>query len=70
MSNYLVRAIQAAPNVTVRYETEVIDGSGNGQLTALTLRDRSTGAVETVTTGGLKPACPACSPSETSDMAG
>jgi thioredoxin reductase (NADPH) len=39
--------------VTVRYRTEVIDGSGDGQLTTLTLRDRSTGALETVATGGL-----------------
>jgi thioredoxin reductase (NADPH) len=55
MSDYLVRAIQAAPNVTVRYRTEVIDGSGDGQLTTLTLRDRSTGAQETMATGGLFP---------------
>jgi thioredoxin reductase (NADPH) len=118
MSDYIVRAIQAAPKVTVRYRTEVIDGSGDGQLTTLTLRDRSTGALETVATGGLflliggephtswlpasilrddgaiwslartfsphrssvfpgtcrnphctsRPACPACSPSATSDM--
>ena len=48
MSDYLVREIQAAPNIVVRYQIEVVDGHGNGHLTALTLKDRATGATETV----------------------
>ena len=53
MSDYLIRAIDAAPNITVRYETEVVDGSGDRQLTQLTLRHRASGATETVPTSGL-----------------
>jgi thioredoxin reductase (NADPH) len=37
MSDYLVREIEAAPNIVVRYQIEVVDGHGNGHLTALTL---------------------------------
>jgi thioredoxin reductase (NADPH) len=48
MSDYLVREIQAAPNIVVRYSTEAVDGHGDGHLTALTLKDRTTGATETV----------------------
>jgi len=48
MSDYLVREIQAAPNIVVRYSTEVVDGHGNGHLTALTLKDRTTGTTEVV----------------------
>jgi thioredoxin reductase (NADPH) len=48
MSDYLVREIQAAPNIVVRYQIEVVDGHGNGHLTALTLKDRTTGTTETV----------------------
>jgi len=53
MSDYLIRAIEAAPNITVRYETEVVDGSGDHQLTQLTLRHKASGATETVPTSGL-----------------
>jgi thioredoxin reductase (NADPH) len=53
MSDYLIRAIEAAPNITVRYETEVVDGSGDRQLTQLTLRHKGPGATETVPTSGL-----------------
>jgi thioredoxin reductase (NADPH) len=38
MSDYLVREIEAAPNIVVRYSTEAVDGHGNGHLTALTSR--------------------------------
>jgi thioredoxin reductase (NADPH) len=48
MSDYLIREIQAAPNIVVRYHTEAVDGHGNGHLTALTLKDRTTGTTETV----------------------
>src|SRR5215213_7661295 len=53
MSDYLVRAIEAAPNITVRCGTEVVDGSGDRQLSQLTLRDTASAATKTVPTGGL-----------------
>jgi thioredoxin reductase (NADPH) len=48
MSDYLIREIQATPNIVVRYHTEAVDGHGDGRLTGLTLKDRTTGATETV----------------------
>jgi thioredoxin reductase len=48
MSDYLVRELEATANVTVRYDTEAVDGHGDGHLTALTLRERTSGATETV----------------------
>jgi thioredoxin reductase (NADPH) len=53
MSDYLIREIQAAPNIDVRYHTEAVDGHGNGHLTALTLKDRTTGTTETVPASAL-----------------
>jgi thioredoxin reductase (NADPH) len=43
MSSYLRDEIAAADNIEVMLETEVVDGDGDGQLQALTLRDRATG---------------------------
>lgn len=40
MSSYLREAINAATNVEVMLETEVVDGAGEGRLERLTLRDR------------------------------
>jgi thioredoxin reductase (NADPH) len=48
MSDYLVREIEAAPNITVRLGAEVVDGHGEGRLGSLTLRDRRSGSTETV----------------------
>jgi thioredoxin reductase (NADPH) len=48
MSDYLVREIEAAPNITVRLGLEVVDGHGAGRLANLTLRDRWSGSTETV----------------------
>jgi thioredoxin reductase (NADPH) len=48
MSDYLVRELEATANVTVRYDTEAVDGQGDGRLTGLTLKDRTSGATETV----------------------
>jgi thioredoxin reductase (NADPH) len=48
MSDYLVRELEATANVTVRYNTEAVAGHGDGRLTGLTLRDRRSGATETV----------------------
>ena len=53
MSDYLIRAIEAAPNISVRYQTEVVDGAGDRRLTQLTLRDRSSRATENIPTSGL-----------------
>jgi thioredoxin reductase (NADPH) len=44
MSDYLVKEIDAAPNVHVRFETELVGGEGQGRLEILVVRDRSTGA--------------------------
>jgi thioredoxin reductase (NADPH) len=48
MSDYLVKELQATPNITVRYNTQAVAGHGEGRLTGLTLKDRSSGAAETV----------------------
>jgi len=53
MSHYLVRQIEATPNVEVRLETEVVGGSSgdDGWLQSLVLR--SDGEMETVPSDGL-----------------
>jgi thioredoxin reductase (NADPH) len=48
MSSYLVTQIEAAPNISTRHRTEVIDASGQGRLESITLIDRRTGDVEAV----------------------
>jgi len=48
MSDYLVRELEATANVTVRYNTEAVDGHGDGRLSSLTLKDRTSGTTETV----------------------
>jgi thioredoxin reductase (NADPH) len=53
MSQYLIDAIDAAPNVTVRASSEVVGGGGDGRLQEVTLRDRETGAEETLACDGL-----------------
>ena len=40
MSRYLVDRIAAAPNIEVRYRSEVVAARGDGHLEALTLADR------------------------------
>ena len=52
MSHYLVRAIDAAPNVQVRTRTTVVGGRGDGHLEELTLRDAA-GTEEAVRADGL-----------------
>lgn len=44
MSQYLVEAIDAAPNVDVLTRHEVVDAGGDGSLEHLVLRDRDSGA--------------------------
>ena len=53
MSEYLIREIDNAPNVDVRYGVEVVVAAGDGRLERLELRDRSTGEAETVDADGL-----------------
>jgi thioredoxin reductase (NADPH) len=53
MSDYLIRQIEAAPNVDVRYRYEVAGGGGNGHLDQLLLRDRDSGQTELVPAAGL-----------------
>jgi thioredoxin reductase (NADPH) len=44
MSDYLIREIDAAPNVDVRYHLQVADGTGTGHLESLVLEDTASGA--------------------------
>jgi len=53
LSDYLVRQIEDAPNITVRLHTEVVDGHGGRRLEGLTLRDRRSGATEEVPAAAL-----------------
>src|SRR6476659_9477111 len=55
MSHYLVRQLEATPNVEIKVGTEVVGGGGDGWLTHLVLRDRAGGAEETVPADGLYP---------------
>ena len=48
MSDYLVRELEATPNIAVHYRTEAVAGHGEGSLTGLTVKDRSSAATETV----------------------
>ena len=53
MSHYLVRQIEATPEIEVRTGTEVVDGGGEGWLDHLVLRDRASGEEEKVTADAL-----------------
>lgn len=53
MSAYLVEAIEAAPNVVVRLGVEVVGGGGDGRLERVTVRDRTSGAEDTLRADGL-----------------
>jgi thioredoxin reductase (NADPH) len=53
MSDYLIRQIDAAPNVDVRHRCEVAGGDGSGHLEKLLLRNRDSGETELVPAGGL-----------------
>jgi thioredoxin reductase (NADPH) len=44
MSDYLVREIEAAPNITVRLRNEVVDAGTNGCLDHLVVRDANDGS--------------------------
>jgi thioredoxin reductase (NADPH) len=53
MSQYLIREIDAAPNIDVRYRTEVASGDGDGRLEQLRLRHPDTSDTETEPAEGL-----------------
>jgi thioredoxin reductase (NADPH) len=53
MSDYLVREITVAPNITVRSRVHVIDGMGDQVLEALVLEDLDTGQRDTVPAAAL-----------------
>jgi thioredoxin reductase (NADPH) len=53
MSDYLIRAIAATPNVDVRTGTAVAGGGGDGHLQHLVLRESRTGEQETVAADAL-----------------
>jgi thioredoxin reductase (NADPH) len=53
MSRYLIRDIETAPNIDVRYRTEIVGAGGDGHLERLTLRHRDTGDTETAPADGL-----------------
>ncbi len=48
MSNYLIREIDAAPNIDVRYHVQVVDAAGSDHLESLVLEDRRSGARQSV----------------------
>jgi thioredoxin reductase (NADPH) len=53
MSSYLVTEISKTDNVRVRLATEVTGGHGQCSLETLTLRDRASGAADTVPAAAL-----------------
>ena len=53
MSDYLVRELDATPNIRIRLQTEVVRGAGTSRLTGLTLRDTAAGAEEEVPADAL-----------------
>ena len=53
MSQYLVDRITAAPNIEVRYHTEIAAGGGDGHLEVLVLLDRETGTTTEVAASWL-----------------
>ena len=53
MSDYLIREIDAVPNVDVLYGVQVVDGVGTDRLELLVLEDRRTGTRRTVPADGL-----------------
>jgi thioredoxin reductase (NADPH) len=53
MSDYLVREIENAANVHVRYRSEVAGGGGYGRLEHVLIRDRDSGRTESLPAAGL-----------------
>jgi thioredoxin reductase (NADPH) len=53
MSQYLIEEIEAAENIQIRINTQVIDGGGQGRLEHLVLEDCATKRTETVPVAAL-----------------
>ena len=53
MSQYLIEVIEAAENIQIRINTQVIDGGGQGRLEHLVLEDCATKRTETVPLAAL-----------------
>jgi len=53
MSDYLIREIDAAPNIDVRYRVQVVGGTGSGHLHSLVLADTAAGARQTIPADAL-----------------
>ena len=53
MSDYLIREIDATPNVDVCYRVQVADGTGIGHLQSLALQDTASGARRSVPADAL-----------------
>jgi thioredoxin reductase (NADPH) len=53
MSDYLIREIGNAPNVDVRFRTELAGGGGAGHLEYLEIRDEGSGETQREPAGGL-----------------
>src|SRR3954452_23667953 len=53
MSHYLVRQVEATPNLEVRLGTEIVGGGGDAWLEHLVLRDRAEGREQTVDADAL-----------------
>ena len=53
MSDYLIRQIDATPNVDVRYRVQLADGTGPGHLQSLVLQDTASGARRSVPADAL-----------------
>jgi thioredoxin reductase (NADPH) len=53
MSHYLVRQVEATPNVEIRLRTSVVGGGGNGRLQYVELHDGVAGERETAPADGL-----------------
>ncbi len=48
MSDYLVREVEAIPNIDIRLNTEIVDARGDSRLEAVTLRDNAYGTTDDV----------------------
>jgi thioredoxin reductase (NADPH) len=53
MSDYLIKELEAAGNIDIRFNTHVIDGGGEGRLERLVLKDSASGLTETVPAAAL-----------------
>ena len=53
MSEYLIRELRVAPNVTIRYGSEVVAALGDDHLEQIEVRDTGSGATEVLDTAGL-----------------